>query len=47
MGKGEVWNEIFPPLQVGNDDAMEALEEKGEEGLHDYIMSKMWFPEYR
>ncbi len=34
-------------LKVGNEDAMEALEERGEEGLEEYVVSKMWRPEYR
>ena len=34
-------------LQIGNRQAYEALKEGGEEGLKDYIYSKMWNPEYR
>ena len=34
-------------LQIGNLDAIKALEETGEEGLRDYIESKQWEPEYR
>lgn len=34
-------------LQLGNRQAYEALQEKGEEGLKEYIYSKMWNPEYR
>ena len=33
--------------QVENEDALEALEEGGEEGLKAYVVSKMWAPEYR
>ena len=34
-------------LQLGNKQAYEALQEGGEEGLKEYIYSKMWNPEYR
>ena len=34
-------------FQIGNEDALEALEESGEEGLRDYIESKQWQPDYR
>ena len=40
------YNLLYSP-QVGNLEAVEALEEKGEEGLKNYIESKMWMPEYR
>jgi len=34
-------------LKLGNKHAYEALKEGGEEGLKEYIYSKMWNPEYR
>ena len=33
--------------QVENEDALEALQDGGEEGLKAYVVSKMWAPEYR
>ena len=33
--------------QVNNKQIHEALEMGGEEGLKEYIHSKMWFPDYR
>ena len=34
-------------FQLGNRKAYEAFQEGGEEGLKEYIYSKMWNPEYR
>jgi len=34
-------------LKVNNKQIHEALEVNGEEGLREYIRSKMWYPEYR
>jgi len=34
-------------LKVNNKHIHEALESNGEEGLREYIRSKMWYPEYR
>ena len=34
-------------VQVSNHDALEALDEHGEDGLKEYIYSRMWNPEYR
>merc|ERR1719228_1997462 len=34
-------------IKLGNRKAYEALQEGGEEGLKEYIYSKMWNPEYR
>ena len=34
-------------FQLGNKDAYDAYLDRGEEGLKDYIYSKMWDPEYR
>ena len=34
-------------LKIGNHEALEALDERGEDGLKAYIESKMWRPEYR
>lgn len=33
--------------KVNNKHIHEALESNGEEGLREYIRSKMWYPEYR
>ena len=32
---------------MNNKHIHEALESNGEEGLREYIRSKMWYPEYR
>ena len=37
----------FNVTQVENEDALEALQDGGEEGLKAYVVSKMWAPEYR
>jgi len=34
-------------LKIGNKKCLEALEISGEEGLEEYIWSKIWFPDYR
>ena len=34
-------------LQVNNKHIHEVLEHAGEEGLKEYIHSKMWYPDYR
>jgi hypothetical protein len=34
-------------FKLGNKKALAALEEGGEDGLIEYINSKMWNPEYR
>ena len=34
-------------FQLGNRKAYEAFQEGGEDGLKEYIYSKMWNPEYR
>ena len=38
---------LYMFFQLGNRKAYEAFQEGGEDGLKEYIYSKMWNPEYR